>query len=418
MDKMRINLEDLLICMSKAQDIMAPFLSNHHQRVAYLSFRLAQEIRLSIEEQREIYLAALVHDIGALSMDEKLELIENDPDKVNKHAIKGAKLLENFQPLSKASQIIKYHHVPWQYGEGRFYNGEEVPFASHVINIADYTCSLIQPDKNILSQLPVILHSIEKSKNTRVIPELVDALIRISKIEYYWLDLISNSPVKRIRDEELLNVLDLEVDDVIDFALIFSHLIDFRSSFTARHSVGVAKAAESLASLVGFSEYECKLMLIAGYLHDLGKLAISNEILDKPGKLTETEFDEIRKHTYYTYHLLEPIEAFKTINVWASYHHEKLDGTGYPFHIKGENLVLGSRVMAVADVFTAITEDRPYRKSMNDESAKKVLNDMVTSGALDGRIVSLLIDNFDYIKETQQKIQSNVSGRYQELQEI
>ena len=155
--------------------------------------------------------------------------------------------------------------------------------------------------------------------------------------------------------------------------------------------------------------------MIAGYLHDLGKLAVSNEILEKPGKLSEDEFNVIRSHTYYTYHLLESIPAFKMINEWASYHHEKLDGTGYPFHIAGDKLSLGSRVMAVSDVFTAITEDRPYRKRMDDESAKQVLIGMVDSGALDGKVVEILLDNFDKIKDKCEAGQQEAIERYQKI---
>ena len=161
-----------------------------------------------------------------------------------------------------------------------------------------------------------------QKSNSTFAPRLVDALFKLSTKEYVWLDLVSNSPIKMIPNISLLHVLILELDDIIDLVSIFSQIIDFRSSFTARHSAGVAKTAERLAELVGFSPYECKMMLVAGYLHDLGKIAISNEILEKPDKLDECEFNEMRAHPYYTYHLLEPIVQFKTINTWASCHHD------------------------------------------------------------------------------------------------
>ena len=415
MDKIKINLKDLLICMSKAQDIMSPHLSNHHQRVAYLAFRLAEQIELPIEQQKNSFLSALIHDIGALSTDEKLDLIENEPLNINNHANKGAKLLEKFQPLQQISNIIKYHHVPWKNGEGSICDGEVIPFESHILHIADRTCSMIQSGNNVISQLPEIISEIQKKRDSIFVSGLVDALLELSKKEYIWLDLVSDYPVKTIQNNELFDILDLNVDDVVDLALVFSQIIDFRSNFTARHSAGVAKTAECLAELVGFSPYKCKMMMIAGYLHDLGKLAISNEILEKPGKLSEDEFNIVRSHTYYTYHLLESIPAFKMINEWASYHHEKIDGTGYPFHIPGEKLSLGSRVMAVSDVFTAITEDRPYRKHMDDDSVKQVLNDMVGSGALDGQVVKILLDNFQKIKDKCEAGQQAAIETYQKI---
>jgi len=154
------------------------------------------------------------------------------------------------------------------------------------------------------------------------------------------------------------------------------------------------------------------MMLIAGYLHDLGKVTVDNSILEKPGKLNEDEFNIIRAHTYYTYHLLYAIPQFDTIKIWASYHHEKLNGTGYPFHIKEDNLPLGSRIVAVADVFTAITEDRPYRKGMDDEQAIRVLNSMVAEGALDGMVVQVLLDHFHEINTLRQHAQLEAAERY------
>lgn len=147
----------------------------------------------------------------------------------------------------------------------------------------------------------------------------------------------------------------------------------------------------------------------------MGKLAISNDVLEKPAKLNEDEFNEIRSHTYYTYQLLDTIPKFDIIKTWAAYHHEKLDGNGYPFHIKGENLSLGSRVMAVADVFTAITENRPYRRGMDDENTVIILNNMVNSGAIDGRIVDLLKDNFQEINDIREDAQQKASEMYEKF---
>lgn len=415
MAKIRLKLEDLLLCMSNAQDLMSPSLSKHHQRVAYLAIRLAEQMKLPVEQQKNIFLAGLIHDIGALSINEKLDVIENESVNINDHAFKGAKLIEGFYPLQKVSGIIKFHHLPWNCGGGHIYNGEEVPLESHIVHLADRICTMIRSDNNVITQLPGIISIITQNKDTIFLPGAVDAFMELSEKEYIWLDLISSDPVKMIQNREPFHVLNLEVDDVIDLALIFSQIIDFRSKFTARHSAGVAKTAEYLAKLMGFSPYECKMMLIAGYLHDLGKLAISNEILENPGALSEDEFNIIRTHTYYTYHLLEPIEAFSTINEWASYHHEKIDGTGYPFHIEGKNLSLGSRVMAVADIFTAITEDRPYRQGMDDNSAKRVLRAMVLDGAIDGKVVGVLLDNYQTIKELRESAQQKQTKIYDDF---
>lgn len=415
MDKIRINLYDLLTCISNAQDLVSTNLLNHHQQVAYLAFRLSEHLNLSIEQQYDTFLAALIHDIGVLSTKEKLELIETEPVTANNHAFRGAKLIERFKPLQNAANIIKFHHLPWNNGRGSAYMNEDVPLASHVIHLADRTCTLIRSDSNIISQLPDILPTIRGQANTVFHPDLVDALFELSKKEYIWLDLISQFSITMLFDSGLFNIHTLEIDDIVDLAMVFSHIIDFRSRFTARHSAGVAKTAERLAKLMGFSPYECKMMLIAGYLHDLGKIAISNDILEKPSKLNLDEFNEMRAHTYYTYRLLEPLVQLKTINTWASFHHEKLDGTGYPFHISGDSLSLGSRIMAVVDVFTAITENRPYRQGMDFDNTKNVLKNMVASNALDAKVVNLLIDNLQEINCIRENSQTEASELYEKF---
>lgn len=146
-------------------------------------------------------------------------------------------------------------------------------------------------------------------------------------------------------------------------------------------------------------------MIIAGNFHDIGKLIIPNKILEKPGKLTSEEFAIMKSHTYFTYYTINSIGGLEQIAEWAAYHHEKLDGSGYPFHCKSGEIDTGSRIIAIADIFTAISEDRPYRKGMDKNESYKVLKTQTDNGLLDKRIVELLFDNYDcinnYVKENQ-----------------
>ena len=136
-------------------------------------------------------------------------------------------------------------------------------------------------------------------------------------------------------------------------------------------------------------------MLVAGYLHDLGKLAVNNAILEKPGQLDDEEFNSIKSHPFYTYRTLQVIKEFETINTWAALHHERLDGSGYPFHLTAEDIPLGSRIIAMADVFTAITEDRPYRKGMDRDEVLGVMSGMVAGKKLCPNVFQLLADHFE-----------------------
>lgn len=157
------------------------------------------------------------------------------------------------------------------------------------------------------------------------------------------------------------------------------------------------------------------MMKIAGYLHNLGKLAVPLEILEKAAKLTEDEFNIIKSHTFYTCRILETISNLDVINTWASFYHERLDGKGYPFHHKGEDLSLGSRIMAVADVLTAVTEDRPHRKGMPSDGALQVLRQMAESSVLDSYVVSTLRLYYDEVNSVRIAARAAASKEYQEF---
>lgn len=409
---MIISLSDLLNSLSNAQDLVNNELSTHHHQVAYLAYHIAHHLKLPQEEQRDIMLAGLLHDIGALTLNEKLESIDDEASTTFYHGYIGSGLLMGFKPLEKAAEIIRFHHHPWNNGFGRTFGNEEIPLASHIIHIADRACVMINKHQDILPQLPRIAESIEARKGSVFEPRLVESLIELSKIEYVWLDLIYRSPMERLSYLTFSSVTVLDLDQIIDFSKIFSRIIDFRSSFTANHSACVAKTAEKLAQLFGYSERECKMMLIAGYLHDLGKLAIDNSILEKPDALTVEEFSIIKCHPFYTYRILEVISGFETISKWAGYHHEKPNGKGYPFHLDDSNIPLGSKIIAVADVFTAITEDRPYRKSMGEAQSKAVLVSMMEEFALSPNVVNVLLGNYTLIKKVCTDAQREAAVEY------
>jgi HD-GYP domain-containing protein (c-di-GMP phosphodiesterase class II) len=407
-----INMYELLTCLTNAGDLVSPKLASHHQQVAYLAFKIGEELNLPKSQQKNLMLAGLLHDVGALSFNERLELIENEPPNAQDHAFRGARLIEGFQPLDDVASIIRYHHVPWNNGEGNVFMGQQVPLLSHVLHLADRVTVSIDHNDEVLGQVKNIANKILRQKNTIFMPELVDAFISLSVKENIWLDMGYKFLLNIIPNIMVFDTMDLDIDGVIDLTKIFASVIDFRSPFTANHTAGVAKTAEKLAEFAGFSENECKMMLVAGYLHDLGKLAVRNDVLEKPSKLDVEEFNIIRSHTYYTYRLLQPIKEFEMINIWASFHHEKLNGKGYPFHMNDKSIPLGSRIMAVADIFTAITEDRPYRKGMTDEQTVNVLNSMVNDQSICPYVVSILIDNLDLIYEIRKEAQREASIEY------
>jgi HD-GYP domain-containing protein (c-di-GMP phosphodiesterase class II) len=181
--------------------------------------------------------------------------------------------------------------------------------------------------------------------------------------------------------------------ELLQVSEMFARIIDGKSPFTHRHSRLVSQIALYLAGKMGFNQKELQDMKVAGLLHDLGKLTVPDEILEKPGKLSQYEFNIMKQHTYYTFQILNLIEGFESINQWASFHHEKLNGSGYPFHLNANDLSPGARIMAVSDIYSALVEDRPYRRGLERNDIFKIMGNQVKEEAIDEEIVMLLWEN-------------------------
>ncbi|MCL2530225.1 MAG: HD domain-containing protein, partial [Coriobacteriia bacterium] len=357
-------------------------------------------------------------DIGAFSLDEHIKTQENDffDTMQDNHALLGSELLRDFAPLSNAAELIRYHHDEYSV------SGDSIPIGSHVIHLADRAVVLLNECNKrgeAFEQIPTMMKELSL-RNGTFHPLAFKALGQLSKLEYLWIELSSSSSAF---NNALFNRVPFSkeitsLDTLHDFAKIIAHIIDFKSRFTATHSSGVAAVAAELCKIAGFSERDCKLMEIGGLLHDLGKISVPNDILEKKGSLDSREFNTIKKHTYYTYAVLNKIKGLENVAAWAAHHHERADGNGYPFHIKGNDFSKMARVMAVADVTSALTEDRPYRDGMSRDETIKTLYSMAETGAIDKHTVSLVYNNFSHINNVRSMAQHKARKEYERFMNI
>lgn len=389
-----LNLSPLLIAISEALDLVSRPLVNHHKQVAYLAFHLGRALGLTGRELKELTMAAALHDIGGLSLASRLEVLDFDLATPERHTIPGYLLLRKFPPFAGVADLTRFHHLPWQQGAGKEYAGQPVPRAAHLLHLADRVAILVRPDAEILSQTAAILEKIETQRGTKFMPEAVEALRELADREAFWFDLVSPAVCDTIIGEPSLGMAESTMADLQDLAQMFRQLIDFRSGFTATHSNGVAAVAHWLADKADFSPAACQRMKIAGFLHDIGKLVVPQEILEKKKNLSQEDFYSIRKHPYFSHRILSQVPGFEEISQWAAFHHERLDGTGYPFHLDNERLATGARLIALADTFTALTETRPYRSAMSGRGTLQALEGMVKGGKLDDALYALLHAHF------------------------
>lgn len=403
---------NLILCLTEAINLISPVVVNHHKHVACIAYYLSEELGLSKEEQLRVTYAGALHDLGGLSTQERQDALQFEYNNSNMHAERGYLLLNTFTPYSSIAKTVRYHHTQWNNGNCIGKNNEEIPYTGHLLHIADRIAVLINSNQTLLSQVDSIQDKIMSLSGIKFMPEIVQAFMRLSKKECFWLNVTNGNLTDFLQSKFSWDSSMLEGNDLIDLVKLFSRIIDFRSRFTTTHSSGVAVAAESISRLVGFPEDQSQLMKLAGYIHDIGKLAVSEEILEKPAKLSLDEYAIVRTHTYFTYRILSLVSAFEEVKEWGAYHHERLDGSGYPFHLKGDALSTGARIMAIADIFVALSEDRPYRMGMSRDKALEIIHNMADSGFLDTSIVLALENNYDIINEARIQAQNSAVNEY------
>lgn len=408
-----VMLDNLVLSLSDSLDLVHHCAADHQQRVAYVALRMAQAMGYNLHDRADLMYAAALHDIGVLSVEEKIESIQVDSQNWQQHAELGAALLSRLEFFGAASELVRLHHQSWSDDAGWNDAPAKVRLSSNAIHVADYVDRIVRKDVDILSQVKGVRDSVSQWSGSKFAPKLVDCFLELTGQESFWLDFASPRIYTVLTGMVVWPHVELRMDGLEQIGQIFSRIVDFRSPFTATHSIGVATTAEELARRLGFEDRECRLIRIAGHLHDLGKVAVPNSILEKPAKLAPSEFHVIRGHTYHTYHILSTIGGFEEINMWASFHHERLNGDGYPFHHKGDVLPLGSRIMCVADVFTAMAENRPYREGTGRKENMPILSRLVRNGGLDARIVNMLGEEYEEIDEVRSTAQVAYAAEYE-----
>lgn len=385
---LKIHPISFINAMSNALELSAVGISKHHHRTAIIAQYIGKSINLTQNELQVLIYSSLLHDIGAAAdWDEKHFIAhENNDIRIFNHAEEGYNILKESPQLGVLATPIRYHHDRFNGNNPSGLKGNDIPLLSRIIHIADRIEVQIDNECHIFSQCNNIILNIENSEFFD--PELVKIVKGLSETQYFWLDIVNPEFEKNFLNKlSFFGKLLFDIDDMTIIAEMFSKIIDATSHYTASHSQNVAKVAKFLAEKRSFCENEVKEFYLAGLLHDLGKLAIPNEILNKPEKLTKEEFDIIKQHPYYSQRILEQVDGFEVIAKWVGAHHETLDGKGYPYKQRCESIKLGSRIISVADVFSALIEDRPYRKGMTVAEAIKIMDNMVHNLKLDINIV-------------------------------
>ncbi|NRT80695.1 HD-GYP domain-containing protein [Clostridium beijerinckii] len=393
---MLFRLNEFLMAVSFALDFVEMDIlgmaSNHGKRTAYISISIAKELGLNSKELHDVAALAMLHDNGLseYSLHEKLATKELKNaallEGVKEHCTIGESNIKNYPLLTNVKNIIKYHHERYD-GTGFFrLRGEEIPLMSQIIAIADALEKTFDLQNNNHNMQNKVCEFVRNQENISFSSRIVKAFFKVTEEEKFWMNLensfISIELEKRIPKHSL----ELSFEEIHGITNVLSKIIDSKSSYTQRHSQGLSEKAAIMTDFYNLEKEEKMKLIIAADLHDIGKLAVPNDLLDKPDKLSDEEFKIIMKHPEYTRLALQEIKGFEDITEWASNHHEKLNGKGYPFGMTDKELDFNSRLMTCLDIYQALTEERPYREGLSHEKAMEILKSMMDNGFIDTKI--------------------------------
>lgn len=421
-----VKLAELLSALSYALDLVEGQPAGHCVRCCWIGIHTGRELGLDEAQIWELYYTLLLKDLGCSSNAARicqLYLADDLSFKRDFKAIDGSSLAEALQfvlshtgmEAGLAERFRALVHVVRNSGrlsgeliETRCQRGAEIArkmrfseaVAAGIQNLDEQWNGAGLPLKLSGAAIPLYsriallaqvvdifqlsaggaaaaIKEVELRAGTWFDPDVVAAFLKVADNPAFWTMLQSDDLNRAIFDLEPAHdgmfVDDSLLDDIAD---AFSQVIDAKSPYTSGHSKRVTLFSDMIAEQLGFDGERRNWLKRAALLHDIGKLGVSNSILDKPGKLNADEWTAMKAHAAMTETILSRIAVFAELAPIAAAHHEKLDGSGYPRGLKGEEIKLESRILAVADIFDALTADRPYRKAMAVEAAFGLLDRM------------------------------------------
>lgn len=396
---MQLDLEQFIFALSDTVDLVGVDEILHSKRVGYMAWKCAETLGFTNSRQRKLLHLGLLHDCGVSSTEERDHLVnELEWNDSITHCKTGSDRMAQFGPLQQFSTPIKYHHTRWEkMGTIDLDDNEKIESnLLFLLDRVDYLCQ-ITPGNTLLSKKDTVRDKINRYKWSLFNGDLTDCFLDISSKEAFWFSL---EPImlydfiekQRIKSDSI----PIDVNNQLKIvAELFAGIVDAKSSYTAEHSFGVARLSQFIAEEIQLDRETCEKIKVAGLLHDLGKLQVPDTVLEHPGPLVGEHLSYMKHHSYVTYRILSKIDGLQDIALWAGNHHEALDGSGYPFRKTADELGIESRIIAVADIFQALAQARPYRSPKPLESILDFLEKNTIAGRIDHEIVEKVLSKSD-----------------------
>jgi HD-GYP domain-containing protein (c-di-GMP phosphodiesterase class II) len=385
-----VRMDSLIKSISTALDVVEGELigasTNHGKRIAVLCAKMGKVLGKNPQEITALAICALLHDSALTEYILSEQMGEHHDLAMKKHCEIGQRNVDALQFQTNVKDFILYHHEHAD-GTGPFGIREgEGPLEAELITIADsldVACHLQRLEPEGLS---AIRNIIENETGKHYSKKAAETLLEILDLPAVMS--LKDDVIKQTAHDALFPwTVDIQTETIFGLADFIARIIDYKSVFTQKHSNQIANKTWFMGKYYRYEPQKLAELYLAASLHDLGKLAVPSGILEKPGKLTDEEFEIIKEHVHLTWELLNDVEGFEDICLWASNHHEKLDGTGYPFGKKADELDFNSRLLACMDIYQAISEERPYHCGRCHADTMKILYEMADMGKIDKDII-------------------------------
>ena len=425
----QIRLSGVISALSYALDITEGQPKGHSARTCMLGMRIGRALGLPPDDLSALFYALLMKDLGCSSNAGKMCYLFGADDRATKAAVKtvewtntaksvgyvarsaavgrswwdrtravarvltagqrGARELvalrcERGATISKAldfpeltGQAILSLDEHWDgHGHPKGLKGDQIPLLARILSLSQ-TVEVFAREHGLDAAFDMAHHR----RGTWFDPGLVGVLLSLRSDAAFWTEFRSDTAAEAASAFEPQDRAVLADEARLDrIAQGFSQVIDAKSHWTYRHSTGVARIAAALSTTLGHPAAAVRLVHRAALVHDIGKLGVSNLILDKPGKLTDAERAEMKRHPFYTHQILSRVGGFKDLADTAASHHERMDGKGYHRGLTGAELGPLARVLVVSDMAEALSAKRPYRKDLSPPEVLAILRRDVGRG--------------------------------------
>jgi len=362
---------------------------------------VAERLRWDRDRVDDLLLVGMVHNCGVSRAREHRRINETlEWDGALEHCLRGERYLLDCRPFARFAPIVRWHHTRWEQLQREELDGD-VREAANLVFLADRADVLFSKylsgsrlKSEILWEFPAIVERIVALSGTLFAPEICSAFAEAALRESFWLALDPSYIEEEIDDRVRgMRPKEFGADDARAIARLFAQTADAKSRYTLEHSTRVARIARFLAERSGMTGHALDQVEIAGLLHDVGKVRLPEELVDKPSELTREERALVRRHSYDTARILAKVYPGQPIATWASLHHENLLGTGYPY--RAVDIPREARLICVADMFQAMSQERPYRRRLAAAAVMAQLDAAHAQGRIDGDMVDLVRANLD-----------------------